>query len=686
MNKFLIGGAAVALAIAGFVYNGWNEAARKISPAGKDWVTVHGDWANTRYSTLGSIDAANIKQLGGAWFHKFEDETSYVNPVIADGRMFITAGAHVYAFDAKTGKTIWIYKPPAPAHGLYKGVALGDGLVFIGLSNAQVVAVKQETGEQVWSGLIGDEKPPAANASSLGGGTMTAGQLISAGPTYVNGLVIAGLAIGDYGVQGRIVALDAKTGHQVWRFNTVPNADEPGAETWPADRETWQPGGGGGVWMNGAVDPDLGLIYFGVGNPVPQFGGEARKGDNLYTSSAVALDIKTGKLKWHYQITHHDMWEAESGTPLILFDTEYGGKKHKAVAVMHTYGYMFVLDRETGKPIYPVEERPVPQNPRLFTSPTQPFPVGADQMGSRCVPEDLVPKGFKGMCQFDPIDYDMPNAMYPEMTTRVAPMAYNPETKYFYATGAEWYSWIKRSEDPKFYMVLPQVPGMKFEGLLAAFDSRTNKLVWQKKVPYRTQHNGSGFTTTKGGLLFHGNTDGLLDAYDAKSGDLLWQFQTGFDANQPVAVYEAGGEEYVAMVTKGGVWAFKLGGTLPPLEAPPVPPVESSFRGRIVETDQIAIGATVHDSGWVEKVREAYDEYAFQPARAKVRLEGKAGAKVTWTNTGKMPHSIAAQDGSWSTGEVPPGKSVTLTFKKTGTFTYICNEHPWSYGQLIVEE
>jgi len=685
MNKLLVGGAAIALALAGFAYNHWNAAAHKITPAGKDWVTVHGDWANSRYSTLDEITPANIKQLGGAWFHKFENESSYVNPVIGNGKMYITAGARVYALDPETGKTIWIYKPPAPAHGLYKGVALGEGLVFIGLSNAQIVAVKQDTGEQVWAGQIGDDRQPLT-AGSMGGGTMTAGQLISAGPTYVNGLVISGLAIGDYGVQGRVVALDAKTGQQVWRFNTVPDADEPGAETWPADRSTWQPGGGGGVWMNGAVDPDLGLIYFGTGNPVPQFGGEARAGDNLYTSSAIALDIKTGKLRWHFQVTHHDMWEAELGTPLILFEPEFEGKTRKAVAVMSTYGYLFVLDRETGKPVYPVEERPVPQNPRLHTAPTQPFPVGADQVGSRCVPEHLVPKGFKGMCQFDPIDHDLPNAMYPMMTTRVAPMAYSPDTKYFYATGANWYAWIKRAEDPKFYVVLPTVPGMKFEGLLAAIDSRTNKLAWQKTVPYRTQHNGSGFTATKGGLLFHGNTDGLLEAYDAKTGNTLWQFQTGFDANQPVTIYEAGGKQYVALVTKGGVWAFNLGGTLPPLEAPPVPRTESSFSGRIVETDQITLAGIARDSGWVEKVREAYDEYAIQPARAKVTLDGKKEVAVTWTNAGKVPHSVAAQDGSWSTGEIAPGKSVTLRFKAPGDFTYICNEHPWTYGQLIVEE
>jgi quinohemoprotein ethanol dehydrogenase len=191
-------------------------------PAGKDWPAVGGGWDNSRYSTLSQINAGNIKSLGGAWVHPFEGEVSRASPVVADGMLFITAGAHVYAFNPATGEQIWSFKPEAPASGMYKGVAVGGGLVYVGLSNGHIVALKEKTGELAWTGLIGDE--PALK-----------GQAIPAGPTYVDGLVISGLANGDYGLNGRIVALDAKTGKQVWRFNTIPNPGEPGHETWPAD-------------------------------------------------------------------------------------------------------------------------------------------------------------------------------------------------------------------------------------------------------------------------------------------------------------------------------------------------------------------------------------------------------------------------------------------------------------------
>src|SRR5262249_46041706 len=157
----------------------------------------------------------------------------------------------------------------------------------------------------------------------------------------------------------------------------------------------------------------------------------------------------------------------------------------------------------TGKPVFPVEERPVPQDPRLKTAPTQPFPVGADTLGPNCEPKEQIPEGFKALCRFDPINFDTPNAMYPILTSRSAPMACSPQTKFCYASGSPgWPLWIKRYEDPKFFIAGNAVPGLKTSGILAAIDSRTNKIVWQKHVPYEIQ-NGGGFTATAGDLLFH---------------------------------------------------------------------------------------------------------------------------------------------------------------------------------------
>lgn len=640
--------------------------------ASKEWPLTGGDWNNTRYSTLKKIDVSNVKQLGGAWMTKL-DAAPRGTPVVTGGRMFITTGQNAYALNPKTGEIIWTQKLPAPTYGLFKGVATGEGMIYVGLGNSHIVALKQDTGEQVWEGTVGD---PGA----------TRGQFIAGGPTYVDGLVIGGLANGDYGIRGRVTALDAKTGKEVWVFYSVPGPGEPGHETWAQDNDEWKQGGGG-VWAMPSVDPDLGLVYVGIGNPVPQYGGELRPGDNLYTDSAVALDIKTGKVKWHYQVVHHDIWEADLGSPFILYDHERDGKNHKAIAITSTNGFIYMLDRETGKPIQPIEEMPVPQNEFQKTAPTQPFPVGADQFGNRCVDKDTIPAGFKALCMYEPINYDLPNAMYPILSTRAAPLAYSPKTKRFYATAANWPSWIKRQVDPKFFAAGPTIAGMKYSGILGAMDANTNKLAWKKTVPYRVQQNGSGMMATAGGLLFHAESDGVLQAIDENTGDIIWTFQTGAANNSgtsyATATYEVDGEQYVAVGTSGGgVWALKLGGTVPEAPAPTqLVATETSWAGRLTETEEIIMSPTVKDTG-LEFVREAVDEYAFQPLRTKV----KVGAKVTWTNKGKEAHTATATDGSWTTGEVAPGKSVTLTFDKAGTYTYQCAGHQWSYAQLIVEE
>jgi PQQ-dependent dehydrogenase (methanol/ethanol family) len=632
-------------------------------PAGKEWPVANGDWSNSRYSTLKQINTGNVKQLGAAWQAKIEG-ASRTNPVVADGVMYLTAGTDVYALNPKTGETLWTFKPEVPPAGLYKGVTVGDGMVFVGLGNGSLIALESKTGEPKWVGNIGDS--PAIK-----------GQFVIGAPVYVDGLVIGGLANGDYGIRGRIVALDAKTGKEVWRFNTTAGPGDPGYETWPHDNNEWERGAAG-VWVTGAVDKELGLVYFGTGNPIPQWGGELRAGDNLYSDTVLALDIKTGKLRWHYQVVHHDIWEQDLGTPLVLYDAAVDGKPRKALAAMRTDGSLFLLDRATGKPVLPVEERPVPQNAHQKTAPTQPFPVG-DSLSDNCVDPATIPAGFKPLCKFDPVDYDTPNAMYPLKTTRSAPLAYSPDTKYFYATGSVWPYWLHRFEDPKLFIATSSVPGIKYSGIIAAIDSRTNRVVWKKKLPYEID-NGSGMTATAGGLLFHGEPDGNFQAYDAKTGDLLWQFQTGGNANVTPTVYEVNGEEHVAVITRNGVWAFRLGGNLPQQPAPPPPPTVTSFSGRTVATDRIQMGVTIRDSG-LEKVREAFDEFAIQPLRAKV----KAGSKVTFTNGGKEPHEAAAVDGSWTTGKIAPGQSVTITFDKPGTYTYQCKNHLWSYAELTVE-
>ncbi|HEX4504869.1 MAG TPA: PQQ-binding-like beta-propeller repeat protein [Alphaproteobacteria bacterium] len=642
--------------------------------AGKDWPAAGGDLADDHYSTLTQIDTRTVRQLGGAWVHQFDGERSRGTPVVTDGKMFVTAGPHVYAFNPETGAVLWSYKPDTPPIGLFKGVAVGQGLVYVGLMEGVVVALDEKTGVPVWTQTIAEQ----AAAGGQGG------QWVAGAPAYVDGVVIVGLSGARSPVDrndGRVVGLDAKTGKVKWTFHIVPGPGEAGHDTWPADSDIWKRGGGA-VWVTPAVDPALGLVYVGTGNPIPELGGEVRAGDNLYTAAVVALDIKTGKLRWHYQTTHHDIYEMDLGTPLVLYDAKAKGGTRKAIGVMRTDGYLFLLDRLTGKPVFPVEERPVPQSARLKTAPTQPFPAGADQVGPNCVGKDIVPAGFAPGCYFDVIDTDRPNLITPTATMRSSPMAYSPTTGMFYGAGAVAPIWMQRWDDPFVFSGdgVNGVPGVKFSGILAAIDARTDKIVWQKSTPYRIE-NGSGVTATAGGLLFHGEPDGNLQALDARTGDLLWQFQTGADESGPAAVYESRGQEYVAVMAAGSLWAFKLGGTVQPLPTPPPPPTESAFRGRIEATDHIQIGAVLEDKRAIVKTLSYTNEYTYKPLRAKV----KAGVVVTWTNTGKLPHSATAIDGSWTTGEIAPGQSATVTFDKPGSYTYHCTDHPWSYAQLVVE-
>ena len=641
-------------------------SAEKFEQANKDWPFHGGSYGNTRYSTLDQINAGNVKSLGVAWNFDLKDENSKGPPVVADGMMFIAAaGGHVTALDAKTGAVKWSYLPAGPGvDARNRGLAVGGGKVYFGLTDGSLSAVDEKTGALAWTTYIGD-------------GPARFGMFVSAAPTYVDGMVLGGLASGDAGIKGRFVALDAKTGKLKWQFNTIPLPGEAGHDTWPADSDAWTHGGAG-VWMNPSVDPALGIVYFGTSNASPQYGGEVRPGDNLYTVTAIALDLKTGKEKWHFQPLHHDIWEGDLGTPLVLYDQVFDGKPRKAIAILRTDGEMFVLDRGSGKPIIPVEERPVKQDSRLATAPTQPYSVGVDKIGPNCVEPDMIPAGFKAGCYWDPVNFDSPNLVFPT-TTRYAPMSYSPKTGMIYISGMSGGHWIRRGEDPYFF-TLPSVPGMKSYGILAAMDSRTGKIAWQKKTPYPIAF-GSGTTATAGDLLFHGEPDGNFQAYDAKTGDMDWQFQTGNAATAPAITYQIDGKQYVAITATNKVWSFALGGSLPVAsQAPLPPPTESEFAGRVISTDKVAMSATVKSLG-VIKAAEYTDEYVFDPMRIKV----KAGSSVTWTNNGKMPHDAQAQDGSWTTGEVAPGKSATVKFDKPGKYTYICKEHPWSYGEIVVE-
>ena len=354
-----------------------------LTSASPEWPMVGGDLHNTRYSLLDQINRANVTKVRAAWIsRKFDDGgTSRVTPVVCGGLMFVTAGRYVYALDGRTGARIWRYATVSDHTGElgkyanlrgipnFRGVAVGDGMVFVGLMDGRVIALTQKTGKLVWSQQTGDDKP-------------VIGQWASPAPTYANGVIYTGLSDGDFSLRGRLTALDAHIGRIIWQKFSIPGPGERGHETWPTFNNTWKTGGGG-VWTNSAVDPELSLAYFATGNAVPPFAGDWRPGDNLYTCTVLAVDLRTGEIRWYYQLVHHDVFEADIGTPVILYDLEVAGVHRKALAVLRADGYLFQLDRQTGEPLLPVEERPVPQSESQRTSATQPFPVGGESILKR---------------------------------------------------------------------------------------------------------------------------------------------------------------------------------------------------------------------------------------------------------------------------------------------------------------
>jgi quinohemoprotein ethanol dehydrogenase len=654
------------------------------SPVSKDWVTNGGNMTNQRYSTLNQIDTGNVKQLKGAWMTRlkgsgFGGKYSFEGtPLVKDGIMYIVTGNDdVFALNAKTGEFLWDrwsgidQKLTSVCCGWdNRGLAMGEGMLFLGQLDANVVALDMKTGKEVW-------KTPIE--------VWQDGYGITSAPLYYDGIVYSGITGGEYGVRGRLTALDAKTGKILWRFYTLPGPGEVGADTWPAGNDQYTHGGAA-IWNTPALDPQLGLIYFSVGNCGPDYNGAPRAGDNLFCASVVALNAKTGQHVWHFQEVHHDIWDYDAASPALLFDTVINGEPRKGIAQAGRTGWVYILDRTNGKPLVGIEERPVPQEPRQHTAATQPYPLG-----DAIVPQCAKPlEGYERYgCIFEAF-WEEPTLIQPSGIggTNWSPMSYNPDTGYLYVPGTIRTSAFVRYGEPykrgeQYNGGTQAAPiGSAMSGTWTAITATTNKIAWQKNVPYRVG-TGGGSTTTAGGLVLTGDPAGNIQARDAKTGELVWQFQTGFGVEAPPMVYEVDGDEYIAVAAGGNqgngsgngdaVWAFSLKGQVNPLWPPPPPLAVAGPAGPIADGENaIKIGAN-------------NVEYRYFPGRTRI----KAGTTVTFTNVGDTPHTATSFEngkiGSWDTGVINSGESRTITFDKPGNYYYICAPHPWMYGQIIVE-
>jgi len=543
------------------------------APPSLGWLTNGGSLSNQRYSPLALINRDNVAHLKAVWRASLNGSGltarsgNQAQPLVYDGVVYIMTGENdAFAVSVDTGKVLWEYKAnidPKVARPccswVGRGLGLGEGMVFVGQLDAKLVALDQQTGKVRWSIQAEDPK---------------AGYVIASAPLYYDGMVITGFAGSDMGTRGRIKAYDAKTGKLRWTFYTVPGPGELGHDTWPANSDVWKYGGAA-VWQTPAIDPELGLIYFSTANPGPVLNGNLRQGDNLFSVSILALEVKTGKYRWHYQQVHHDIWDYDSPNPVILFDATYDGKQRKGIAEAAKTGWVYILDRETGKPLLGIVETPVMQEAQQHTSPTQPFPIG-DALVPQSI--DMAPEGFdlvNGGKIFTPFTKH-PSVWKPLAAVNWPPSSYDPETHRMYICATDSL-WGATGGDPNY----PVEPGALYSGsvvarfaaprrgVFAVIDVTTNRLVWRQQW-VDTCYSGS--IVTGGGLVFVGRNDGRLTALDKTNGHKLWEFQTDGGVNAPASTFEYKGKQYVVVLAGGtalagskrsdGLWLFSLDGTM----------------------------------------------------------------------------------------------------------------------------
>lgn len=554
------------------------------------WLKAGGNLYNQNFSPLAQVNRRNVADLKAVWRTRLDGSgvgakySGEAQPVFYQGVVYVVTGADdVFATSVATGEVLWKYHSDLDSSistvccgWTSRGLALGEGKVFVGQLDGRLVALDQKTGERAWS--IQAER-------------WQEGLTITAAPLYYDGLVIVGFAGGENGTRGRVKAYDAKEGRLVWTFYTIPGPGEIGHDTWPQDNDAWKHGGAT-VWQTPAVDPDLGLIYFTTGNPGPDFNGRIRLGDNLFSVSMVAVEARTGKYRWHFQQVHHDIWDYDSPNPVMLFDVMLNGRLRKAAAEASKTGWVYILDRTTGKPLIGIDEKPVAQDPRQLTSPTQPFP-----RGDAFVPHeiDIAPEDFPLVNQgriFTPFWTEGVVAKpSPRGGANWPPSSYDPASNYYYVCGSDsiniFKGGVENQEMPREGQRFlggafggSPIPGT---GIFAALDVKTNRLVWRQAWKDSCY---SGSMTTAGGLVFVGRNDGRLTALDSSSGKRLWEFQTGAGMNSPPIAFEYEGVQYVAAYSAGNqfagsprgdsLWLFSLKGTMGPASpasaAPPATP------------------------------------------------------------------------------------------------------------------
>ncbi len=500
----------------------------------QNWMTYSGTYNAWRYSSLSQINRRNVNKLAPVWVFQtgVVDGGFSCTPLVADGVMYITSPWNrVFALDAVTGKEIWHYYYPVPEQfGLLygpgnRGVALGYGMVFMGTIDNHLVALDAETGEEVWNVNIEDVEQCGCN--------------ITGAPLLVKDKVVVGVTAGDSAHRGYLNAFDAKTGKRAWRFWTIPKPGEEGSDSWSGD--SWKYGGGA-TWMTGSYDPELNLIYWGVGNPAADFYGETREGSNLYTDSIIALDADSGELKWYHQEIPHDVWDWDAAYECVLVNLEVEGKERKLLINVNKGGYTWVIDRTNGEF---VNAWPIAEEINWIS--------GIDSQGNlvgRLEPpvgeQTIICPAIGGGRSWNHA-------------------AYSPKTGLFYTTAIEWCQDLTvQKEEPR--------PGETYFGGIFELRRTPEGEAWshfdaydpvsgEKRWSYRSKYPLlASAVATGGNLVFTGDPEGNFMAFDAVTGEKLWSFNTGSGHRGSPITYSVDGRQYVAVPVG---WGSAVAGIMP---------------------------------------------------------------------------------------------------------------------------
>lgn len=500
------------------------------------WLMYGGNYENWRFSPLTDVDRKNVKNLQVAWiFQTGIPGQLEAAPIVADGIMYLPASYnHLYALDAVTGEPLWKYDHPLPddlricCGPTNRGVAILDDKVFMATLDARLVALDRKTGKVAWN-VVMDEYGKGYSST--------------AAPLIIKGNVIIGIAGGEYGVRGFIDAYDAKTGERKWRRYTVPTAGEKGVETWEGD--SWKVGGAP-AWVTGSYDAEQDILYWATGNPSPDWNGDSRKGDNLYSNSVLALNPSTGDLKWYFQFTPHDVWDYDGNTGMFLVNVDRSGKTVKALAQPNRNGFVYVLDRADGQYLHGAQ-----YVDRLN------WAKGLDEKGRPIVNPDFLPEEGGNKAMICPGNVGGQNGAYTA--------AYSPLTKSMYVPVIESCGKMEKAA-ATFIQGIPFWGGgpgktegddQSSYGHLSAVDPSTGAIKWRYVDEYPLV---GGTLATAGGLVFTGNQMGYALAFDDTTGELLWKLQTGSPVRGQPVTYKVGGRQFVAIPSGGGGLAVTIVG------------------------------------------------------------------------------------------------------------------------------